>query len=164
MLELVFYGIVFGSIIALGAIGLTLVFGIIRFANFAHGDLMSSGAYLALFMVTGLLSWIGVPDTTFGSLSFGWRMLIAFPVSMTIVGCLAIAADRILYRKLRNNNSGPVMLAMSSLGVAFILRMLILIFWGADSLFYRPGLMRPAIEFPLGIKIRPDQSLRPIQG
>jgi branched-chain amino acid transport system permease protein/neutral amino acid transport system permease protein len=159
MLELVFYGIVFGSIIALGAIGLTLVFGIIRFANFAHGDLMSSGAYFALFMVTGVLSWIGIPDTTFGSLSFGWRMLIAFPVSMFIVGCLAIAADRILYRKLRKNNSGAVMLAMSSLGVAFILRMLILILWGADSLFYKPGLLRPAIEFPLGIKVRPDQIL-----
>jgi branched-chain amino acid transport system permease protein/neutral amino acid transport system permease protein len=159
MLELVFYGIVFGSIIALGAIGLTLVFGIIRFANFAHGDLMSTGAYFALFMVTGVLSWIGVPDTTFGTLSFGLRMLIAFPVSMFIVGCLAILADRILYRKMRNNNSGPVMLAMSSLGVAFILRMLILIFWGADSLFYRPGLLRPAIEFPLGIKVRPDQIL-----
>jgi branched-chain amino acid transport system permease protein/neutral amino acid transport system permease protein len=72
---------------------------------------------------------------------------------------VAIAADRILYRKLRKNKSGSVMLAMSSLGVAFIIRMLILIFWGADSLFYRPGLMRPAIEFPLGIKIRPDQIL-----
>ena len=159
MLELVVYGIVFGSIISLGAIGLTLVFGIIRFANFAHGDLMSSGAYFALFMVTGLLSWIGVPDTTCGSLSFGWRMLIAFPVSMFMVGCVAIAADRILYRKLRNNKSSPVMLAMSSLGVAFIIRMLILIFWGADSLFYRPGLMRPALELPLGVKIRPDQIL-----
>jgi len=159
MLELVVYGIVFGSIISLGAIGLTLVFGIIRFANFAHGDLMSSGAYFALFMVTGLLSWIGVPDTTFGSLSFGWRMLIAFPVSMFMVGCVAIAADRILYRKLRKNKSSPVMLAMSSLGVAFIIRMLILIFWGADSLFYRPGLMRPALELPLGVKIRPDQIL-----
>ena len=70
MLELTVYGIVFGSIISLGAIGLTLVFGIIRFANFAHGDLMSSGAYVALFMVTGILAWIGVPDTNFGMLSF----------------------------------------------------------------------------------------------
>jgi len=93
MLELVVYGIVLGSIISLGAIGLTLVFGIIRFANFAHGDLMTTGAYVALFMVTGVLSWIGVPDTTFGSLSFGWRMLIAFPVSMVVVGCVAIAAS-----------------------------------------------------------------------
>lgn len=159
MLELIVYGLVFGSIISLGAIGLTLVFGIVRFANFAHGDLMTSGAYVALFMVTGVLSWIGIPDTTFGPLSFGWRMLIAFPVSMLVVGCLAIAADRILYRRLRMKKSSPVMLAMSSLGAAFIIRMLILILWGADSLFYRPGLMRPALQFPLGIKIRPDQIL-----
>ncbi len=159
MLELIVYGIVFGSIISLGAIGLTLVFGIVRFANFAHGDLMTSGAYVALFMVTGVLSWIGIPDTTFGPLSFGWRMLIAFPVSMLVVGCLAIAADRILYRRLRKKKSSPVMLAMSSLGAAFIIRMLILILWGADSLFYRPGLMRPALQFPMGIKIRPDQIL-----
>jgi branched-chain amino acid transport system permease protein/neutral amino acid transport system permease protein len=157
MLELVVYGIVFGSIISLGAIGLTLVYGIIRFANFAHGDLMSGGAYIALFMVTGLLAWVGVPDANFGALSFGWRMLIAFPVSMSIVACVAIALDRILYRKLRMKRSGPVIFAMSSLGAAFILRMIILILWGADSLFYRPGILRPAVMLPLGIKIRPDQ-------
>jgi branched-chain amino acid transport system permease protein len=159
MLELTVYGIVFGSIISLGAIGLTLVFGIIRFANFAHGDLMSTGAYIALFMVTGALGWIGVPDTNFGMLSFGWRMLIAFPVAMFVVACVAVALDRILYRKLREKKSHAVILAMSSLGAAFILRMLILIFWGADSLFYRPGMMRPAIDFPFGVKIRPDQIL-----
>jgi branched-chain amino acid transport system permease protein/neutral amino acid transport system permease protein len=159
MLELTFYGIVFGSIIALGAIGLTLVFGIIRFANFAHGDLMSTGAFIALFMVTVVLAWVGIPDTNFGSLSFGWRMLIAFPLSMVAVGGIAIALDRILYRKLRQKKSGPVILAMSSLGAAFILRMLILIFWGADTIIYRPGLLRPALELPLGIKMRPDQVL-----
>jgi branched-chain amino acid transport system permease protein/neutral amino acid transport system permease protein len=48
-------------------------------------------------------------------------------------------------------------MAMSSLGAAFILRMIILILWGADSLFYRPGILRPAVELPLGVKIRPDQ-------
>ena len=159
MLELTVYGIVFGSIISLGAIGLTLVYGIIRFANFAHGDLMSAGAYVALFMVTGVLGWLGVPDTNFGMLSFGWRMLIAFPVAMLVVACVAIALDRILYRKLREKKSHAVILCMSSLGAAFILRMLILIFWGADSLFYRPGLLRPAIELPFGVKIRPDQIL-----
>jgi branched-chain amino acid transport system permease protein/neutral amino acid transport system permease protein len=159
MAELIVYGIVLGSIISLGAIGLSLVYGILRFANFAHGDFLTAGAYVALFMVTGVLSWIGIPDNTFGSLSFGWRMVIAFPVSMAVVGCVAIALDRILYRKLRQKRSGLVMLAMSSLGAAFIVRMIILIIWGADSLFYRPGLMRPALELPLGIKIRPDQIL-----
>lgn len=159
MVELIVYGIVLGSIISLGAIGLTLVYGIIRFANFAHGDLMSAGAYVALFMVTGALSWIGIPDSTFGALSFGWRMLIAFPVSMVAVGCVAILLDQLLYRKLRQKRSGPVIFAMSSLGAAFIIRMIILIIWGADSLFYKPGVLRPALEFPLGIKIRPDQIL-----
>ena len=159
MVELTFYGIVFGSIIALGAIGLTLVYGIIRFANFAHGDLMSAGAFIALFLTTSVLAWIGIPDTNFGPLSFGWRMLIALPVSMVAVGVIAVALDRILYRKLRQKKSGPVILAMSSLGAAFILRMLILIFWGADTIVYRPGLLRPAIELPFGIKMRPDQIL-----
>jgi branched-chain amino acid transport system permease protein len=159
MAELIIYGIVLGSIISLGAIGLSLVYGIIRFANFAHGDFLTAGAYIALFLVTGVFSWIGIPDNTFGALSFGWQMVIAFPVSMAVVGCVAIALDRILYRKLRQKRSGAVMLAMSSLGAAFIIRMIILIIWGADSLFYRPGLMRPALELPLGIKIRPDQIL-----
>jgi branched-chain amino acid transport system permease protein len=159
MVELVIYGIVLGSIISLGAIGLTLVYGIIRFANFAHGDFLSAGAYVALFMVTGLLAWIGVPDTNFGALSFGWRMAIAFPVSMAVVAGVAVLLDQIIYRRLRAKGSGPVILAMSSLGAAFIIRMIILILWGADSLFYRPGLMRPAVELPLGAKIRPDQAL-----
>jgi len=67
--------------------------------------------------------------------------------------------DRIIYRKLRRKKSGTVILAMSSLGAAFILRMIVLIIWGADSLFYRPGVMRPALHLPLGVKVRPDQIL-----
>ena len=159
MAELIVYGIVLGSIISLGAIGLSLVYGIIRFANFAHGDLMTAGAFVALFMVTGVLSWIGVPDTTFGPISFGWRMVIAFPISMAAVAGVAILLDRILYQKLRAKGSGTVMLAISSLGAAFIIRMIILILWGADSVFYRPGLLRPFLQLPLQIKIRPDQTL-----
>jgi branched-chain amino acid transport system permease protein len=153
------YGIIYGGIISLGAIGLTLSYGIVRLANFAHGDLMAAGAYVALFMITGVLSWIGIPNYTFGPFSFGWRMVIAFPVAMAAVAFVAILFDQILYRKLRMKNSGPVMMAMSSLGAAFILRMILLILWGADSLFYRPGLMRQALDLPLGITIMPDEIL-----
>ena len=53
MAELVVIGLIVGSIIALGAIGLTLVYGILKFANFAHGDLMTAGAYLAFFAYYG---------------------------------------------------------------------------------------------------------------
>lgn len=159
MAELTVYGIVLGSIISLGAIGLTLVYGILRFANFAHGDLLAAGAFVALFLVAGLFPWLGIPDTTFGPLSFGLRMLIAFPFSMLAVGGVAILLDRILYRKLRLKGSGAVILAISSIGASFIVRMIILILWGADYRFYRPGILRPALELPLGIKIRPDQIL-----
>jgi branched-chain amino acid transport system permease protein len=157
--ELIVYGIVLGSIIAVGAVGLTLVYGILRFANFAHGDLMTAGAYITLFLVTGFFPWLGIPDTTFGSLSFGWRMVFAFPVAMFCVALTSILLDRILYQPLRRKRSSPVILAMSALGASFIIRMIILILWGADYLFYRPGVLRPAIELPLGIKIRPDQIL-----
>ncbi len=159
MPELIVYGIVLGSITALGAIGLTLVFGILRFANFAHGDLMTTGAYIALFLVTGLFPWLGIPDTTFGPLSFGWRMILAFPIVMAGVAIVSILLDRILYRPLRLKRSGSVILAMSALGASFIVRMIIIILWGADYHFYRPGVLRPAIILPLEIKIRPDQIL-----
>jgi branched-chain amino acid transport system permease protein/neutral amino acid transport system permease protein len=155
--ELFVYGIVLGSIIALGSIGLTLIFGILRFANFAHGDLMTAGAYVALFLVTGLFNWLGIPDKNLGLLSFGWRMVFAFPVSMIAISMLAILLDRILYHPLRRKKSGNVILAMAALGASFIIQMSVLILWGADSLFYKPGILRPALELPLEIKIRPDQ-------
>lgn len=159
MAELFVYGIILGSIISLGAIGLTLVYGIVRLANFAHGDLMTAGAYIALFLVMGLFSWLRIPNTPFGPFSFGWRMVIAFPVAMVTVAGVAILLDQILYRKLRKKGSGAVMLAMSSLGAAFIIRMLVLILWGPDSRSYRPGVLVQALKLPLGIRIMPDEIL-----
>lgn len=156
-MELIVYGVVLGSIISLGAIGLSLVYGILNFANFAHGDFMALGAYVTLFVMSGPLAWMGLPETTFGSLSFGWRLIIAFPISMAIVGGIAILLDRILYRRLRRKGSGRVMLAMSALGASFIIRMIILIIWGADFRVFNPGVLRPALILPMGIKIRPDQ-------
>src|SRR5690606_21177244 len=54
VLQLCIYGLVLGSVIVLGAIGLSLTYGILNFANFAHGDMMTLGAYLALFFRFGL--------------------------------------------------------------------------------------------------------------
>ena len=157
MAELFVYGIVFGSIIALGSIGLTLVFGILRFANFAHGDMMTAGAYVTLFLVTGLFNWLGISDRNLGPFSFGLRMVFAIPVSMIAIAMVAILLDRILYQPLRRKRSGTVILAIAALGASFIIQMIVLILWGADSLFYKPGVLRPALELPWEIKIRPDQ-------
>jgi branched-chain amino acid transport system permease protein/neutral amino acid transport system permease protein len=156
MIELTGYGIVLGSIIALGAIGLTLIYGIARFGNFAHGDLMTLGAYIALFLTGWLFPTLGMSDSTIGSLSFGWPMLLSFIPIMLIVGGVAVVIDRLVYRRLRNLRVGPVMLAISALAMAFVLRSLIYIGWGPDFHFYSPGL-RPMLELPLGLKLRPDQ-------
>lgn len=159
MAELFVYGIVLGSIISLGAIGLSLVYGILRFANFSHGDLMTLGAYVALFFITGPLAWLGISDKQLLPFSFGLRIIIAFPLSMVIVAFVSILIDKIIYKKLREKNSSLVILAMSALGVSFIVRMVVLIIWGSDFRFYRPGVLRPALMLPFGIKVRPDQIL-----
>ena len=156
MAELVGYGIVLGSIITLGAIGLTLVYGIARFGNFAHGELMTLGAYLALLLTTGVFPALGISDTRLGSLSFGLVMLVSFVPAMAVTGLAAALIDRLVYRRMRRSGVPTVMLGMASLAVAFILRSLIYIAWGPDFHFYTPGL-RPMLRLPLGIKLRPDQ-------
>jgi branched-chain amino acid transport system permease protein/neutral amino acid transport system permease protein len=84
-------------------------------------------------------------------------MVFAIPVSMIAIAMLAILLDRILYQPLRRKKSGTIILAMAALGASFIIQMIVLILWGADSLFYKPGVLRPALELPWEIKIRPDQ-------
>lgn len=151
ILSLSIWGVMLGSIIALGAIGLSLVYGVLRFANFAHGDLMTVGAYAA-FAVMALL-----PESKeLRPFSFGWEFLIALLVAMPITGLVAFGTDRLLYKPLRRRRSSSVILAMASLGAAFFVRSVIYLGWGADFEFYyqRP---RPALDLPLGVRIRPDQ-------
>lgn len=157
MAELFVYGIVLGAIIALGAIGLSMVYGILRFANFSHGDIMTLGAYLCLFFFIGPLNWLKIPEFNLGALSFGPRMLCALVLSMISVSFSVVLIDRIIFRPLRRKKSSSTTLAISSFGVSFILQMIIFILFGADSLFYKPGILRPALVLPFDIKIRPDQ-------
>lgn len=156
MIELVVYGIILGSIIALGAVGLTLVYGILRFANFAHGDLMAIGAYLVLFVISWLFPALGLSGPPLSPLSFGWPMLVGLVVAMPLTGVVALAIDRVLYRPMRLRRVSPVILAMASLAMALILRSLIYIVWGPDFLFYTSAL-RPAWRLPLGVRLKPDQ-------
>jgi branched-chain amino acid transport system permease protein len=156
MTELIVYGIVLGSITALGAIGLTLLYGILRFAHFAHGDLMTLGAYVVLLLNVELLPALGIPELRLGPLSFGGRMLGSLIISMGVTAAVALLIDRLLYAPLRGRRSSPVILAMASLGMALILRSLIYIIWGPQFLFYSQEL-RPAWGLPMGVRLKPDQ-------
>jgi len=150
------YGIVLGSILTLGAVGLTLIYGIVRFANFAHGDLMTLGAYVTMLFTAQIFPALGITDNNFGSLSFGWIFLLSFIPAILITGGVAVVFDRLVYKRLRDKRVGRVMLAISSLAAAFVIRSLIEILWGTDFHFYTQGL-RPMMDLPLGVKLRPDQ-------
>jgi branched-chain amino acid transport system permease protein len=152
LLSLLVRGIMLGGILALGAIGLSLIFGVLRIPNFAHGDMMTAGAYLALLALAFLPR--GEP---LGPFSFGYELLVALVIAMPLVGGLGYALDRLVFRRLRAQRSPSVILAMAALGSAFLVRSLIYVFWGADFVFYYTGRARPAIELFAGIRVRPDQ-------
>ncbi len=156
MAELIVYGIILGSIITLGAVGLTLIYGIVNFANFAHGDLMTLGAYIVFFLVTAALPALGIVETPLSPLSFGWVTLLAFIPAMLLTGFIAIVADRLVYSRLRALRVRSVMIAIASLAVAFIMRSVIYLAFGADFYLYAKGL-RTTWRLPLDIRLRPDQ-------
>lgn len=136
-LQLILYGIVSGCILALGAIGVSLTFGILRFANFAHGDLMTLGAYFTytLALGMGLPFWVG------------------FLLACGGTAATAVLLDKLVYRQLRRRP--PVILLISSFGIALIVRSAIQLLWGGDQLVYRQGIQKP-IELG-GLNLKPDQ-------
>jgi branched-chain amino acid transport system permease protein len=99
---------------------------------------------------------LGVSERKLGPLSFGWRMLGSLVISMGVTAVVALLIDRLLYNPLRARKASLVILAMASLGMAFILRSLIYLIWGPQFLFYTQEL-RPAWELPLEVRLRPDQ-------
>lgn len=135
-LQLVVYGIVLGCILSLGAIGVSLTFGILRFANFAHGDLMTIGAYLGWTLVQAALPfWLSLPLACVGTVA------------------VAVLIDRLVFLRLRRQ--APVILLISSFGIALILRSVVQLIWGSDQLVYRQGIQQPW-NFG-GLTIKPDQ-------
>jgi branched-chain amino acid transport system permease protein len=155
MLEVIVYGIVLGSIIALGSIGLTLIWGITDLFNCAHGDQITVGAYLAL-LFGGLLSRIGPLSNPVGPFSFSWGLLISFiPAIIGSIG-LAVLVDRLVYKRMRRAGAHFITAFIASIGVAWAMRGFIYIIWGADFHFYTTGL-RGMVFLPAGIKLRVDE-------
>lgn len=120
-------GIVLGSIYALGAIGITLTFGILRFANFAHGEVMTLGVYFtwSLVQVTGL------------------HPLAAMPISMILTVGVTLGMDRMFFKPLRD--APVVMLVVASFGLMLMLRSVVQFFWGVQLKTVLPGIQMPYI-------------------
>jgi branched-chain amino acid transport system permease protein/neutral amino acid transport system permease protein len=153
--NLIVNGLFLGGTIALGAIGISLIYGIMRFANIAHGDFMTLGAYVTFFLVTSLFPKIGIEGAGLGPFTFGYPLLIALPITMAIVAALAIALDVLIYRRLRNRGSSFVIMAMTSLGLAIALRGLVQILWGTSPEQY-PRVSKAFYRLPFDIRVPPD--------
>ena len=151
-------GLVAGSMIGLGAVGITLTYSILRFANFAHGELISWGAYFA-FAAAGVLGALfsGLTDPI-GPFSFGWALPLAAVLAVALNGGLALLVDWLLFGRLRRQRSTVIILVMASFGAALTLRSLLEFIFSSSPAYYSKALQ---IALPLGggIRATPDQLL-----
>ncbi len=159
MLQVLTDGLIIGSVIALGAIGLTLTFSILRFANFGHGELLAWGSYLA-FSALAAFAAVGLaPAAPWAPLSFGWPLVAAMLVAMVLTALLALALDGLLFRRLRLH--GSITLVIASFGAALALRNLLLFFYGGIPRYYAQELQIAVALVPRsvagGMRITPDQ-------
>ncbi|MHC1599662.1 MAG: branched-chain amino acid ABC transporter permease [Candidatus Methanospirareceae archaeon] len=116
MLQLFVNGLVLGSIIALAAIGLSMVYSILNFANFAHGDFLTLGAYLTFVF----------------SVMLGAHFVLAGVAAVVITALVAVCCDYAIWKPMRTKGAGRVTLIIISIGLALFLRNLIIFLWGPD--------------------------------
>jgi branched-subunit amino acid ABC-type transport system permease component len=120
LLQLIANGLVTGSIIAIAAIGLSLVYGILKIVNFAHGEYLTFGAYMA-FVV---------------NVTLGGPMVTAVLFAMAATALLGIVLEFILWRPMRARGAGIMSLFIVAIGLALVLRHLYFLVWGASPQKY----------------------------
>jgi branched-chain amino acid transport system permease protein len=130
--ELIFFinkvivsGTVLGSIYALGAVGVTLVAGILRFSNFAHGDLMTLGAFFS-YVLVGICAAMGLHLP----IPLG---VVVLPLAMVLTATAALGIDWGFYAPLRRKGARPITLLIASIGVTLMLQGVIRLFFGAGT-------------------------------
>jgi branched-chain amino acid transport system permease protein len=138
-------GLVYSSIIVLAGIGLSLVYSIAGFANFAHGDTMTVGAY-ASYVAFGFVGAIGS-----GVLGLPIGFFVALVLGMAVAAAVAFATELVVYRPMDTDRIG---LLITSIGVAFVYRAAVRMRFGTDFRQYDIQVLRP-IEWlvPYGVRI-----------
>ena len=138
-------GLVYSSIVVLGGIGLSLVYSIGGFANFAHGDTMTVGAYAA-FVTFGVVGTLGG-----GVLGLPLGFFVALLAGAAAAGVVAVVTEYVVYRPMDTDRIG---LLITSIGVAFVYRALVQWRFGTDPRQYAVETLRPIDALvPYGIRI-----------
>jgi branched-subunit amino acid ABC-type transport system permease component len=118
--QLLANGLVTGSVIAIAAIGLSLVYGILKIVNFAHGEYLTLGAYMA-FVV---------------NVTLGTNMVLAALFAMVATAAAGVLLEFVLWRPMRGRGAGLVSLFIVSIGLALIMRHVIFLVWGSEPRQY----------------------------
>lgn len=150
-------GFLVGSILSLGAIGLTMAMHMLRFANFSHAELLSIGAYVAL-VFDGLFSAIyPVLANAIAPLSLTWALSLATLVAMGLTGVSAVLIDRLVFKRVRAKG-GELSMVFASFGVAMILRNILGLTFGLDPKLYSQDIVFAVVisRDPL-LLVKPDQ-------
>ncbi|MDG2473739.1 MAG: branched-chain amino acid ABC transporter permease [Paracoccaceae bacterium] len=125
-------GLTYGSQLALGALGITMVYAVLRFSNFAHGELMSFGA-MSTILITWLFQSYGL---TFGFLP---TALLAIPFAATITILYCLATNSLVYEYYREKKIDPTTYLIISVGVLFFTAGLIRFIIGPDDRKFNDG-------------------------
>ncbi|KAA0920899.1 branched-chain amino acid ABC transporter permease [Aquicoccus porphyridii] len=124
--------ITYGSQLALGALGVTMIYGILRFSNFAHGDSMAMGTMVAI-LLTWLFQSMGISA---GPLP---TALLALPFAIAATIVFLLVTDRLVYRFYRRQKAKPIIFVMASLGVMFVYNGLVRFVLGPDDHRFTDG-------------------------
>jgi neutral amino acid transport system permease protein len=109
-------GLVSGAYFSLGAAGLTLVYGVLKLVNFAHGEFLTFGAYMAIVARS----------------AFGFPLGLALPFAFVTTALLALAIEIVMWRPMRRKGAGVMQLLLMALGLAFVIRNVIQLIAGTD--------------------------------
>jgi branched-chain amino acid transport system permease protein len=139
--DLFVLGLKLGAIIALSAIGLSLIFGVTGLVNFAHGDLVTLGAAGAF--------WFNAVEG-----GPGWQILLAAVPAVALVAAFGGAQEAWMWRPLRRRQTGLIALIVISIGLSFILRYGILVFLGGEPRPYLDYVVQTEVGF-LGLSTVP---------
>ena len=152
-------GLAYGSQLALGALGITLIYGVLRFSNFAHGDTMAFGATLSI-LGTWWLQSMGI--------SFGVLPTALFALAFSIPGCIALIlfTDRTVYRFYRVQKAKPVIFLIVSMGVMFIMNGVVRFIIGPDDRTFSDGqrFIMSAREFKAMTGLKEGLAIKTTQG
>jgi neutral amino acid transport system permease protein len=109
-------GLSLGAVYALGAVGLTLVYAILRLVNFAHGDFLTFGAYMAYLI----------------NVTWGMPLVLGILFAMATTAVLGIFLERVMWGPMRVRGAGVLQLILMSIGLALVIRYVVQYAWGTE--------------------------------